>query len=347
MDIIIQKLKYNNHNLLIFKDKHNKIWFNGHQMCKILGYMNPTDIIKLLVNIKHIKQLKDIFDNYKIYHNAQPHTIYLNESGMYTLLIRSKKPKAELFFLWIVEDVLPSIRKNGYYEADDKMIKQFEEFEKIIQQKDAELKDKTLKILTLENNQKDKHLCIQGKYIYVLKSVLNDYINEDAPDILKIGKTTKYKIRMSTYNTGQKDNTIILYRVKTNDISAVENCLKGLLSKKVYRSYKEYYNITLKEAINTIKKCIKLTGSKLISEDKFYHKYKIKRSARLKGFNYGLSNENCQTDQKGGTYYDSNFPIVGDTRAKGGKNEFKIKSYAYYDGLYGEFNKLIKKLINH
>ena len=147
--------------------------------------------------------------------------------------------------------------------------------------------------MSLENNQKNNHICSEGKYIYILKSTLDDYIDIDKPDILKIGKTTKYKIRMSTYNTGHKDNTIILYRAKTNDISAVENCLKGLLSKKVYRSYREYYNITLKEAISTIRKCIKLTGSKILSEDKLYHKYKLKRSTILKGFNYSIHNIKC------------------------------------------------------
>ena len=146
------------------------------------------------------------------------------------------------------------------------------------------------------------------------------------------GKTKKYKIRLNTYNSGIKDNTIVLYRAKTNDISAVENCLKGLLSKKVYRSYREYYNITLREAIHTIKKCIKLTGSKLISEDKFYHKYKLSKSSRLNGFNYGLSNTECQnnqTDQKGGTYSDFY------------NNEQTIKSYTYYAGLYEAFNNLM------
>ena len=35
----------------------------------------------------------------------------------------------------------------------------------------------------------------------------------------------KYKIRMSTYNTSVKDNVIVLYRAKVDDITAVENCL--------------------------------------------------------------------------------------------------------------------------
>ena len=141
--------------------------------------------------------------------------MYLHEAGLYTLMIRSKKANAEKFLFWITEDVIPSIRKNGYYKANSDMNKQFKKLEEIVQQQ-------KLKILSLENNQKNNHICVNGKYIYILKSTLDDYIDVDKPDILKIGKTTKYKIRISTYNTEHKDNTIILYRAKTNDITAVE-----------------------------------------------------------------------------------------------------------------------------
>lgn len=293
MEHIINELKYKNNMITVLTDNNNNVWFNGQQTCFILDYKDPKDAIKKLVHKKHVKYLKDIMDDYKLYPNAQPYSMYLHEAGMYTLMIRSKKPNAEKFLFWITEDVIPSIRKNGYYKANIDIINQFNKLKHISEQQRKDLKEKDLKILTLENNQKNKHICSKGKYIYILKSKLNDYINEDTPDILKIGKTTKYKIRINTYNTGQKDNTIILYRAKTNDLSAVENCLKGLLSKQVYRSRKEYYNITLKNAIKTIKKCIKLTGSELLSEDKFYHKYKLSKTEKLNGFNYGIHNIKC------------------------------------------------------
>jgi hypothetical protein len=143
----------------------------------------------------------------------------------------------------------------------------------------------------------------KGKYIYILKAKLDDYIDKDKPDILKIGKTMKYKIRMSTYNTSIKDNVIVLYRAKVNDISAVENCLKGLLSKKVYRSYKEYYEVTLSEAIKTIKRCITLSGTTLMSEDKFYLDYKMSRLTALNGFEINVNNCN---EQSGGFNRDEN-----------------------------------------
>ena len=101
-------------------------------------------------------------------------------------MIRSKKANAEKFLFWITEDVIPSIRKNGYYKANSDTTTQFKKLEEIVQQQ-------KLKILSLENNQKNSHICTKGKYIYILKSTLDDYIDVDKPDILKIGKTTKFE----------------------------------------------------------------------------------------------------------------------------------------------------------
>lgn len=300
----MNELKYNNKEIVVLRDSANMIWFNGYHVCKILGYSTPKDIIKKLVNKNHTNKLKNIFEDYKLYPNAQPNSIYLNESGLYTLLIRSKKPNAEKFFLWVVEDVLPSIRKNGIYTANKAQLKENQKLNQLIEQKDQELKEKTLQIKALENNQKNKHICTKGKYIYILKAKLDNYIDKDKPDILKIGKTRKYKIRMATYNTSVKDNVIVLYRAKVNDISAIENCLKGLLSKKVYRSYKEYYEVTLDEAIKTVKKCIKLTGSTLMEEDKFYLDFKISRSTALNGFSINVND--CSEQNGGSNDYDFN-----------------------------------------
>lgn len=52
--------------------------------------------------------------------------------------------------------------------------------------------------------------------------------------------------------------------------------------KKVYRSNKEHYKVSIKEAISTIKKCIKLSKSKIISEDNFYKKLLSKSNNKIK-----------------------------------------------------------------
>lgn len=49
----------------------------------------------------------------------------VNESGLYTLVLGSRKPEAKSFKRWITHEVIPSIRKHGLYATDgiiDKMI---------------------------------------------------------------------------------------------------------------------------------------------------------------------------------------------------------------------------------
>ena len=46
-------------------------------------------------------------------------TIYINESGLYSLILRSKLESARAFKRWVTKDVLPSIRKTGRYSYDD------------------------------------------------------------------------------------------------------------------------------------------------------------------------------------------------------------------------------------
>lgn len=45
-----------------------------------------------------------------------PDTIFINESGLYSLVLSSKLPNAKEFKHWISSEVLPSIRKTGKYE---------------------------------------------------------------------------------------------------------------------------------------------------------------------------------------------------------------------------------------
>ena len=48
--------------------------------------------------------------------NNQKNTIYINESGLHCLILRSKLESAHAFKRWVTKDVLPSIRKTGRYD---------------------------------------------------------------------------------------------------------------------------------------------------------------------------------------------------------------------------------------
>lgn len=50
----------------------------------------------------------------------------INESGIYNVIFRSDKPNAQKFRRWVTHDVLPSIRKKGYYALPDSLPKQLD-----------------------------------------------------------------------------------------------------------------------------------------------------------------------------------------------------------------------------
>lgn len=94
---------------------NNIIYFNPYHVGNCLGLkessvrmaiknMNQNQVVKLTDSI-----VKDI-DFRKIHSTGEN---FLTESGVYKLVFRSNKPKAEKFTDWVTDDVLPTIRKEG------------------------------------------------------------------------------------------------------------------------------------------------------------------------------------------------------------------------------------------
>ena len=52
--------------------------------------------------------------------------LFVNESGLYTLIMRSNKPEARKFRKWVTSEVLPAIRKYGFYSTDPKLLSRAE-----------------------------------------------------------------------------------------------------------------------------------------------------------------------------------------------------------------------------
>ena len=75
-------LKYSGKEIIVVLDNNNKVWFNTVQICKILKYSNPNNITYKLIDKEFIKQLINIVNDYKIYPNAQPYSLFINEYGI-------------------------------------------------------------------------------------------------------------------------------------------------------------------------------------------------------------------------------------------------------------------------
>ena len=88
-------------------------WFVGVDVAKILEYKKPSDAVRYNVDEEDTK-IFGVPSN-----GGVQQTIIVNESGLYSLILGSKKPDAKRFKHWITSDVLPSIRKHGLYAADE------------------------------------------------------------------------------------------------------------------------------------------------------------------------------------------------------------------------------------
>lgn len=88
----------------------NDPWFCGKDVCDILGYSNPWKAMQDHVSEDDLTKC-EVIDSKGRYQE----TNFINESGLYSLIFGSTLPIAKEFKRWVTSEVLPSIRKNGFY----------------------------------------------------------------------------------------------------------------------------------------------------------------------------------------------------------------------------------------
>jgi len=92
-------------------------WFKGKVVANALGYVNTKLAIIDHVEISDKKKMEELMGISQIPLDYRMRTsMFINESGLYSLIMKSTKPDAKLFQQWVTKEVLPSIRKVGSYE---------------------------------------------------------------------------------------------------------------------------------------------------------------------------------------------------------------------------------------
>ena len=109
-----------NVNIKTVTDDDNNIWFKGKDIATFLEYADTKKAISMHVDADYKQTFGSLMTHVRggespPHHLMQNHTIYINEAGLYQLVFQSKKPEAKQFTKWIIEDVIPSIRKTGKY----------------------------------------------------------------------------------------------------------------------------------------------------------------------------------------------------------------------------------------
>lgn len=90
-------------------------YFVGKDVAEILGYTNPQKAIRDHVNDED----KTVNESFTVNGTM---ALLINESGLYSLILSSKLPKAKEFKRWVTSEVLPTIRKTGGYITNSELM---------------------------------------------------------------------------------------------------------------------------------------------------------------------------------------------------------------------------------
>jgi prophage antirepressor-like protein len=238
IDMFNNILIYNSNKIDYVIDIDNNIWFKFKNISEILKYKSSKDALRDLINKQDKKLLKNI--KLLVKNKDHPNTVYINEKGIYSFLIKSRMKNAKDFQLWLINEVLPNLRKYGKYELNKKIKLKLKKL------------NKKIKILEKNNiilkNNMTKHKYPKGTHIYI--------IEDDKK--YKIGYTDNLEKRLQTYNTGKANKLEYVYYKKTKCGKEIEICLKAMLNKYIYKSNKEFYICNINIIIKKILKCIKI-----------------------------------------------------------------------------------------
>lgn len=109
MNHIIQHAQFGEIRVQTIK---NQPWFCAKDICDVLEHSDPS---KAVVKLEEDEKLmRTIFVS-----GQNREMLFVNESGLYALIIRSNKPEARKFRKWVTSEVLPSIRQYGTYSTDE------------------------------------------------------------------------------------------------------------------------------------------------------------------------------------------------------------------------------------
>lgn len=111
--------------LTVFRnEKNDVIMFLAKEVCNIWGHTNITQAIKSaqlsdkeykVITLRNYLEFKNQLTKLDLVTSKTPTITMVTESGMYKLALASNLAKAIPFRDWVTSEVLPSIRKNGYY----------------------------------------------------------------------------------------------------------------------------------------------------------------------------------------------------------------------------------------
>lgn len=106
--LYLREFSYENRKKLTTVILKSEIWFVAVEVCDLLDIKNPRDAVSQLDDDEKLTSVLPTLGQSRRFN-------LINESGLYNLIFRSRKEAARRFRKWVTSEVLPAIRKDGYY----------------------------------------------------------------------------------------------------------------------------------------------------------------------------------------------------------------------------------------
>jgi prophage antirepressor-like protein len=98
------------------------MWIKGIEIAKLLEYDDSKKAVQNNISNENKKKYSELFfkgDCQSPLKGNEKNTIFINISGLFELLLKSKKEEAKQFYKWVTNEVLPSLYKYGSYSIQD------------------------------------------------------------------------------------------------------------------------------------------------------------------------------------------------------------------------------------
>lgn len=104
----LEAFDFRGREVRVVADEASEPWWVAADVCVVLGIVNPSSSLAQLDDDERGLRTMETPSG------AQSMAV-VNEAGLYSLILRSRKPEAKAFKRWVTHEVLPTIRKHGAY----------------------------------------------------------------------------------------------------------------------------------------------------------------------------------------------------------------------------------------
>ena len=186
--------------------KEGEPWFVASDVSSVLDYRSANDMTRNLDDEEKDTQTVRT-------RGGEQLVSIINESGLYSAILKSRKPEAKAFKKWVTSEVLPSIRKRGMFSLSD------------------------VSSLIEEARLNSENFV----YVYVVENEVTGSV--------KVGVSSSPKKRLSTLQTGT-EHKLNLVHVSDATVVVSEKKVHELLNESCIRG--EWFNVSTDEAISAV-----------------------------------------------------------------------------------------------